>query len=138
MGVFFIWRLSFVEIALHGDSTTVEIISKNIEFLIFFIFNCVSFLLRKISREGIRHSLSFLWKKKLVPYAFVIFAVFSLEKSFWMGVFFIWRLSFVEIALHGDSTTVEIISKNTVFLIFLILIAVYFLLQKISLEGIRH
>src|SRR5262245_16909070 len=117
MGAFFIWRLSFFEIALHGDSTTVEIISKNKVFLICLIFYCVSFLLQKISWEGIRHLLSFLYGKKLVPCAFFIFAVFSFEKSFGMGTFVIWRLSFVEIALHGDSTTVEITSKNNVFLV---------------------
>src|SRR5215510_8406061 len=138
MGAFVIWRLSFVEIALHGDSTTVEIISKNNVFLICFIINGVSFLLQKISWEGIRHLFSFFYRKKLVPCAFVIFAVFSFEKSFWMGAFVIWRLSFVEIALHGDSTTVKITSKNNVFLICFILNGVSFLLEKFSSEGIRH
>src|SRR5262245_48090267 len=138
MGAFVIWRLSFIEIALHGDSTTVEITSKNIIFLICFIFNCVSFLLQKISWEGIRHLLSFLCKKKLVSCTFVIFAIFPFEKSLWIGAFVIWRISFVEIALHGDSTTVEIISKNNVFLICFILNGVSFLRQKISWEGIRH
>src|SRR5215510_14153888 len=138
MGAFVIWRLSFVEIALHGDSTTVEIISKNNVFLVCFILNGVSFLRQKISWEGIRHLLSFLYRKKFVPCAFVIYAVFSFEKSFWMGAFVIWRLSFVEIALQGDSTTVDIFSKNNVLLICFILYGVSFLLQKISREGIRH
>src|SRR5262245_13942136 len=72
MAVFLFWRFSFVEIALHGDSTTVEITSKNIIFLIGLIFNCFSFLLQKISWEGIRHLLSFSCKKKLVSWVFVI------------------------------------------------------------------
>src|SRR5215510_4928893 len=138
MGAFVIWRLSFIEIALQGDSTTVEIISKNNVFLICFILNGVSFLRQKISWEGIRHLLSFLYRKKLVPCAFVIYAIFSFEKSFWIGAFLIWRISFVEIALHGDSTTVDIFSKNNVLLICFILNGVSFLLQKISLEGIRN
>src|SRR5215510_12925842 len=107
----------FFEIALHGDSTTVEITHKNNVFLICFILNGVSFLREKISWEGIRHLLSFLYRKKLVPCAFVIYAIFSFEISFWMGVFFIWHISFDEISLHGDLTTMEITSKNNVFLI---------------------
>src|SRR5262245_2004318 len=138
MVYFVICRLSFVEIALYGDLTTMEITSKNNVFLICLILYGVSFLLQKISWEGIRHLLSFLYRKKLVPCAFVIFAVFSFEKSFWMGAFVIWRFSFVEIALHGDSTAGEITSKNNVFLICSILNGVSFLLQKISWEDNRH
>src|SRR5215510_8291499 len=82
MGAFVICRLSFVEIAGHGDSTTVEITHKNNVFLICFILNGVSFLLQKISWEGIRHLLSFLYREKLVPFVFVIFAFFLLKNLF--------------------------------------------------------
>src|SRR5262245_28229118 len=98
-----------------------------------FLFICKKFLGRVFVIL-----LSFLYRKKLVPCAFVIFAIFSFEKSFWMGVFVIRRLSFVEIVLHWDSTTVEIISKNNVFLICFTLNGVSLHLQKISREGIRH
>src|SRR5215510_13627955 len=98
-----------------------------------FLFLCKKFIGRVFDIYGV-----FLYRKKLVPCAFVIFAVFSFEKSFWMGVFVIWHLSFVKIALHGDSTTVEITSKSIVFLICFILNGVSFLLQKIYWEGIRH
>src|SRR5262245_3903346 len=89
MGISAIWRFYFVEITLHRDSTTVAIISKNNVFLICFIFNGVSFLPQNISREGIRHLLSFLYRKKLVSCTFVIFAIFSFLKSFLIGIFFI-------------------------------------------------
>src|SRR5262245_48024603 len=57
---FFIWRLCFVEIVMHGYSTTVAIISKNNILLICFIFNGVSIFLQKFSRQGVRHLLIFL------------------------------------------------------------------------------
>src|SRR5215475_4922233 len=98
-----------------------------------FLFICKKFLGRVFVIL-----LSFLYRKKLVPCAFVIFAVFSFEKSFWMGVFVICRLSFVENALHVDLPTVQFISKSNVFVICFILNSVSFLLQKIPGEGIRH
>src|SRR5262245_58923806 len=126
MGVLVIWHLSFVVIALHGDSTTVAIISKNNVFLICFIFNGVSFFLQKISRLGIQHLLSFSYRKNLLQCVFFIFSVFCFTKSLLMGVFVIWCISFVEVALHGDSTTMTIITKNNVILICFIFNGVYF------------
>src|SRR5215475_13208050 len=64
MIVFVIWRLSFEEIALHGDSTTVEFISKNNVFRIYFTLNSVSFFLETNFLEGDSTFTLFLYGKK--------------------------------------------------------------------------
>src|SRR5215475_9697226 len=102
MGVFVIWRLSFVEIVMHGDSTTVAIISKNNVLVICFTFNGVSFFFgkkfigwafdiygvfckEKNSFHAQSSSLKFFVLKNRCRWAFLSFGVFLLSKSSCMG-----------------------------------------------------
>src|SRR5262245_23773173 len=87
-------RFLFGEIAMHGDSTTVELFYKNNVFLICFILKSVSFFYKKFGRTAFDIYQDFCTEKTSFPVlvlknrfglANLLYGVFRFEKSPCMG-----------------------------------------------------